>query len=69
MASNRASRNTLEGIWSVGSSGNTFDCNGARSNGGADCRDDSMGSGTAGTANTWTFNRGIDASPPGICTP
>jgi parallel beta-helix repeat protein len=69
VASNRASRNLQEGILALNSSGNTFDRNDARSNGGTDCSDNSMGSGTGGTANTWTFNRGIESLPPGICTP
>jgi hypothetical protein len=34
----------------------------------ADCEDDSNGSGTAGTANTWKRNTGTISSPDGICT-
>jgi len=35
----------------------------------ADCEDDSAGSGTAGTANTWKRNTGTISSPEGICDP
>jgi parallel beta-helix repeat protein len=34
---------------------------------GHDCRDASMGSGTAGTANTWQNDQGQTSNPPGIC--
>lgn len=34
-----------------------------------DCRDESSGSGTAGTANLWTDNTGDTDDPDGICTP
>ncbi len=33
-----------------------------------DCEDDSTGSGTAGTGNTWRGNTGTTADPAGICT-
>jgi hypothetical protein len=32
-----------------------------------DCLDQTTGSGTAGTANTWTSNIGTTSSPPGLC--
>jgi hypothetical protein len=32
------------------------------------CFDDSSGSGTAGTANTWLNNAGAPSSPPGLCS-
>jgi hypothetical protein len=32
-----------------------------------DCEDQSTGTGTSGTANTWTNNVGNSADPPGIC--
>lgn len=34
-----------------------------------DCLDDSVGTGTAGTANTWTGNAGSLSSPAGLCAP
>jgi len=34
---------------------------------GHDCRDDSTGSGTAGTANTWNHDEGQTSMPAGIC--
>lgn len=33
-----------------------------------DCQDDSHGTGTAGTANTWQNDQGETSSPPGICS-
>ena len=49
--------------------GNKFDRNDARTNVGNDCEDDTTGTGTAGTGNIWTFNRGNDSFPTAICTP
>nr|WP_239029383.1 right-handed parallel beta-helix repeat-containing protein [Pseudonocardia acidicola] len=34
----------------------------------ADCQDTSSGTGTAGTANTWTGNIGFRSSPAGLCS-
>lgn len=49
--------------------GNTLYRNDARTNVGDDCADFTTGTGTAGTGNTWTLNKGLDAFPPAICTP
>jgi Right handed beta helix region len=38
-----------------------------RFNTGFDCDDDTLGGGTAGTANIWTNNLGLDDDPDGIC--
>jgi parallel beta-helix repeat protein len=50
-------------------SGNKFTNNSADDNAPYDCEDQSHGTGTAGTANTWQKNTGDTASPAGICTP
>ena len=52
-----------------GANGNTFQGNIATGVAlpGHDCRDDSSGSGTSGTANTWTKNVGDTVLPEGIC--
>jgi nitrous oxidase accessory protein NosD len=66
---NTAKRNATYGIHvSTANNGNVFNKNNFK-NGGAnnDCEDNSVGSGTAGTDNTWTKNKGKTASPPGIC--
>ncbi len=63
---NVATQNTSSGI-ETASGGSTFLSNNARGNGGADCFDTTTGSGTAGTANTWTGNYGLDPNPAGIC--
>jgi hypothetical protein len=34
-----------------------------------DCDDDTVGSGTAGTANFWHHNQGTTREPPGLCKP
>ncbi len=53
---------------SADSSNNQITDNEARGPG-FDCRDESTGgAGTAGTSNVWTGNRGIEASPTGICS-
>jgi hypothetical protein len=51
------------------SSDNLLSLNGALGNLGFDCHDESVGTGTAGTANTWTMNFGDTSSPPGLCVP
>jgi parallel beta-helix repeat protein len=62
--------NLADGIRLEGSSGNTIKNSVALSNGGLDCSDDSTGgTGTAGTNNTWTNDRGVTMSPAGICHP
>ena len=48
---------------------NFFYRNEARTNEGLDCGDFTTGTGTAGTGNTWTANRGVDDFPAAICTP
>jgi hypothetical protein len=52
---------------SVGGSGNYFHDNDFRGNLGVDCSDNTSGSGTASTANTWTNDLGNVQSPEGIC--
>ena len=47
--------------------GNQIRGNTASGNGNLDCEDDSSGSGTAGTANTWVGNNGVTDDPNGIC--
>jgi len=47
--------------------GNQIRGNRASGNGNLDCEDDSTGSGTAGTANTWVNNNGVTDNPNGIC--
>ena len=47
--------------------GNQIRGNTASGNGNLDCEDDSHGSGTAGTANTWVNNNGVTDDPNGIC--
>jgi parallel beta-helix repeat protein len=47
--------------------GNQIRGNSASGNGNLDCEDDSTGSATAGTANTWVNNNGVTDNPNGIC--
>lgn len=66
---NNADGNAGDGIRidAGGNTGNTLTSNVAQNNGMLDCRDSTTGTGTAGTANTWTGNVGPNASPPDIC--
>ena len=79
VSSNTADTNSSDGIQADGpdsngdggSSGNTFTSNGLANNLSYDAEDDTTGSKTAGTANTWKSNRCTpkgDASPEGICS-
>jgi parallel beta-helix repeat protein len=52
-----------------GSTGNVFENNKASGNHEHDCHDDSTGTGTAGTGNTWKKDKGTTATPAGICKP
>lgn len=60
--------NGIDGIF-FGSStnGNQIRSNTASGNVNFDCEDDSAGTGTSGTANTWTNNNGVKDDPNGIC--
>lgn len=50
------------------SSNNTITNDHFSGNGTHDCEDDTSGSATAGTADTWTGDHGATATPAGICT-
>ena len=52
---------------SDGSSNNTFDKNDFKDSGETDAVDESTGTGTSGTANTWTHNHCDTSSPAGLC--
>lgn len=60
-----------QGLQPVGlpeSSGNRVISNTSLGNQIVDCNDDTIGSGTAGTANTWSSNTGLTSDPSGLCT-
>ena len=73
------SNNTVSGASETGlkvapysgttSSGGTISGNTSSGSGTNDCFDSTTGSGTAGTANTWTGNIGFTSSPAGLCRP
>lgn len=69
ISGNVANDNAGDGIRfdAGGNGGNTIKSNVFRRNGMLDCRDSTSGTGTDGTANTWTGNVGPNAAPPGIC--
>ena len=50
-----------------GSANNTISFNKATGNVPVDCYDETVGSGTAGTANFWTKNMGNTQNRPGLC--
>jgi parallel beta-helix repeat protein len=63
-----ASFGSMDGIHvDVNSSGNEIINNEATGNQPFDCADDSHGTGTAGTADTWSHDEGGTSSPPGLC--
>jgi parallel beta-helix repeat protein len=67
IANNIADRNGTGAYVANQTSGLSLHDNDFRGNVDADCMDLSSGSGTAGTANTWTNNLGVTGTPSGIC--
>jgi parallel beta-helix repeat protein len=64
---NSSKNNGLDGIYVVsGAAGNTFEYNTSTGNGYYDEEDDSTGTKTAGTANTWRHDTFDTASPSGL---
>jgi hypothetical protein len=64
---NQSEHNNGDGIFVDNiSSGNQFLLNQLKFNALFDAEDQSLGAGTAGTANTWTQNLGNTSSPPGL---
>ncbi len=55
------------GIWLQSGTGVVVSGNAASGSVTTDCRDETTGPGTAGTANAWTLDTGITSSPPGLC--
>ena len=53
----------------AGSSGVAVTSNAVIGSSDVDCVDESKGTGTAGTADTWTRNAGRTSTPPGLCIP
>ncbi len=65
---NTLRNNGVDGIYfGPVTNGNQIRSNTASGNVNLDCEDDSTGSGTSGTANTWTRNNGVTDDPNGIC--
>ncbi|WP_030899698.1 MULTISPECIES: right-handed parallel beta-helix repeat-containing protein [unclassified Streptomyces] len=50
-----------------GNTGNQITGNTLRNNLEHDCHDDTVGAGTAGTANTWRYDSGVTENRPGLC--
>lgn len=67
--SNRSRANGADGLRIASlSSGNTIHRNRMLSNAEHDCHDNTIGAGTAGTANYWISNRGRSNHPSGLCS-
>jgi parallel beta-helix repeat protein len=65
---NKSDDNRRDGLRAdSASSGNRIEKNRLSGNREHDCHDDSTGSGTAGTANTWRDNRGATENRSGLC--
>ena len=68
MSHNRLERNDFDGIFAGSDTmGNTIAHNHADDNVEHDCHDESVGAGTAGTANFWIKNLGDTENRPGLC--
>ncbi|WP_190198111.1 right-handed parallel beta-helix repeat-containing protein [Streptomyces djakartensis] len=69
ISSNLAFNNPRDGIRvdAGGNAGNQITGNVLRNNAEHDCHDDTVGAGTAGTANTWRSNAGLTENRPGLC--
>ena len=55
------------GIWLQSGTGVVVSGNAASGSVTTDCRDETTGTGTAGTANAWALDTGTTSSPPGLC--
>jgi parallel beta-helix repeat protein len=70
VSANKVSSSTAYGLdVDSASSGNTASNNTVQGSKTLDCEDLSKGSGTSGTADTWTANIGASSSPAGLCGP
>jgi hypothetical protein len=70
IAQNTISENGRDGVRvGLNITGNVIEGNYMRGNLEHDCHDDSSGSGTAATGNTWGDNDALTDSPSGICAP
>lgn len=70
ISSNDIRDNTLDGVRieaGTNNSGNIIVGNKLKRNAEHDCHDDTVGSGTAGTANTWENNKGKTENRPNLC--
>jgi parallel beta-helix repeat protein len=69
ISGNTVAQSTGTGILLEGAANTGVTVSGNRSfrNAVSDCTDQSKGTGTANTANTWTGNLGIRSTPPGLC--
>lgn len=69
VSGNTVAQSTGVGILLEGAANAGVTVTGNRSfqNAASDCTDQSKGTRTAGTANTWTGNLGIRSTPPGLC--
>lgn len=69
VSQNTSSSNTLDGIRieAGANTNNRVERNVLRRNGEHDCHDDTVGTGTAGTANLWVGNSGLTENRPGLC--
>jgi nitrous oxidase accessory protein NosD len=64
---NEAVNNGGDGINLFGATANNVFANDGEGNATFDCQDTAKGTGTAGTANSWTNNTGVTQSPVGLC--
>ena len=67
ISGNSITGSTTDGIWVQAGSDGTISSNSASGSGSYDCQDSTSGTGTLGTADTWTNDIGSTSSPTGLC--
>jgi parallel beta-helix repeat protein len=67
ISGNTITGSATDGIWVQDGSDGTISSNSATGSGSNDCQDSTSGSGTLGTADTWTDDMGSTSSPTGLC--
>ena len=67
ISGNTITGSATDGIWVQDGSDGTISSNSATGSASYDCQDSTSGSGTAGTADTWTDDTGGSSSPAGLC--
>jgi parallel beta-helix repeat protein len=68
ISGNTITGSATDGIWVQDGSDGTITSNAASGSGTFDCQDSTSGTGTGGTADTWTDDIGSTSSPSALCS-